>query len=1086
MKKRILFFTAILLLAVSNFYGQSNRPILTPPTPEVASLGRFIDQPMSLSRGIPDISIPIYNLKVSTELSYPINLKYHAGGIQVTEMASKVGLGWNMQETGMITRTVKDFPDEIAGVGYMYTPKTIPVVKLMVEDANSNLASLKETFDTEPDEYVVTVNGLYLKFYYDRENEKFVQAPLSKTKIEPQFINSKIVSWTITDTNGIKYFFGNNGAVEISNYTQSIVVTSSSSQSGTMPEHIASWYLTKIEDTKSNKVEFQYKESEVYNLYNKVDESFIRDFMNGNGNGLNVPFKRSYTYTQIRGKSLEKIKTNNTEILFTDDVLFRKDITKSKALKEIKIIESNKDLKKIIFDYDYFTANNTQPYDSYSYFPEDKYRLKLTAVNIYEGIQATPQKYSFEYNTTDLPNRYSYSQDAWGFYNGKNNTELIPRLSTVPITGVNSFIGSANRTVSVDNAKAGILTKIKYPTGGFTTYDYESNTVSQVVNLTYPYNFSETITKNFWLEAETIITPENVSVLDKPEYRSRLSVKRPSGEITLNINVEGCTSQLNNSNCQYQIKIVGVNNSYYATMTQSQLVIQLPEGEYDVVATKSTGTPSEMFGFVVTAYWNEFLEDSALGQSNQIVGGLRVKKVNFYDSNNQLSFSNQYEYTEKNSENRAMSSGRLLDYPIFVDKQYYELDNSFRVSSNSIFPLSNLGVHSVIYTNVIESRIDTNGSTLGKTEYSYSFDNKSDNAFYNQFGTLKRDRTSFVFSWRNGLLLSKKSYDNQGIILRQEINDYSSKNKIILNNFGAFFDYRMSTLPTQHGESVPFYRYQFYPLVTDTYNMDKSEITDYYNGKEVKKSIEYFYNNASHYQLTKQKNTFSDGTVNETIYDYAHEKNNQLMISNNMIGFPLKTTTNQIIGSATKTVSKTETIYPETTAEITNNSGGLILPKSVLSFDLQNPNISSTEITYDKYDSKGNLQQYTSKDGLSTTIIWGYSNTQPIAKIEGAKLSDISQTLIDSIVNASANDAQVGTDVSEQSMISALDLFRNNSALSGYQITTYSYDPLIGVKSITPPSGIREVYTYDTANRLEKVIDVNGKVLKEYKYNYKN
>ncbi|REC69944.1 hypothetical protein DRF60_20945, partial [Chryseobacterium elymi] len=75
---------------------------------------------------------------------------------------------------------------------------------------------------------------------------------------------------------------------------------------------------------------------------------------------------------------------------------------------------------------------------------------------------------------------------------------------------------------------------------------------------------------------------------------------------------------------------------------------------------------------------------------------------------------------------------------------------------------------------------------------------------------------------------------------------------------------------------------------------------------------------------------------------------------------------------------------------------------------------------------------------------------------------------------------------SEQSLISALDLFRNNSALSTYQITTYTYDPLIGVRSITPPSGIRELYKYDTANRLEKVIDINGKVLKEYKYNYKN
>ncbi|BAP31520.1 uncharacterized protein CHSO_2483 [Chryseobacterium sp. StRB126] len=66
--------------------------------------------------------------------------------------------------------------------------------------------------------------------------------------------------------------------------------------------------------------------------------------------------------------------------------------------------------------------------------------------------------------------------------------------------------------------------------------------------------------------------------------------------------------------------------------------------------------------------------------------------------------------------------------------------------------------------------------------------------------------------------------------------------------------------------------------------------------------------------------------------------------------------------------------------------------------------------------------------------------------------------------------------------------FRNNSVLSGYQTTTYSYDPLIGVRSITPPSGIREVYLYDTAGRLKEVREHNntGKLLKEFNYHYKN
>ncbi|NHQ68850.1 RHS repeat protein, partial [Elizabethkingia miricola] len=79
-----------------------------------------------------------------------------------------------------------------------------------------------------------------------------------------------------------------------------------------------------------------------------------------------------------------------------------------------------------------------------------------------------------------------------------------------------------------------------------------------------------------------------------------------------------------------------------------------------------------------------------------------------------------------------------------------------------------------------------------------------------------------------------------------------------------------------------------------------------------------------------------------------------------------------------------------------------------------------------------------------------------------------------------------GTDQSEQALVGALDILRNNTALSAYQITTYTYNPLIGVTSITPPSGVREIYKYDSANRLESVKDVNGNLLKEYQYRYKN
>uniref|UniRef100_A0AAU6WVD9 YD repeat-containing protein n=1 Tax=Chryseobacterium endophyticum TaxID=1854762 RepID=A0AAU6WVD9_9FLAO len=268
--------------------------------------------------------------------------------------------------------------------------------------------------------------------------------------------------------------------------------------------------------------------------------------------------------------------------------------------------------------------------------------------------------------------------------------------------------------------------------------------------------------------------------------------------------------------------------------------------------------------------------------------------------------------------------------------------------------------------------------------------------------------------------------------------------------------------------------------------LDKTIIKDkFVSGNELITTTTYNYNNAIHLQPTSKSTVFSDGVQSDTQFKYAHEKGNQLMISKNMIGIPLETTTTQTIGGVTKTLGKTETIYP--TALPTSQTGTLVLPLSSVSYDLQN-NAPTADITYDKYDSKGNLLQYTGKDWVSTTIIWGYNQTQPIAKITGAKLSDISQSLIDSIVSASDTDAAAAPGNDETALLNALDAFRKDPTLANYQVTTYSYDPLIGVRSITPPSGIREVYIYDAANRLKEIREDNqfGKILKEFKYNYKN
>ena len=84
---------------------------LAPVEPTTASLGKYGEYPVNYSNGLPNIEIPIYDVR-SGDLSLNLSLKYHGGGLKVNEDATWVGLGWDLFYGGMITRQVNGFPDE--------------------------------------------------------------------------------------------------------------------------------------------------------------------------------------------------------------------------------------------------------------------------------------------------------------------------------------------------------------------------------------------------------------------------------------------------------------------------------------------------------------------------------------------------------------------------------------------------------------------------------------------------------------------------------------------------------------------------------------------------------------------------------------------------------------------------------------------------------------------------------------------------------------------------------------------------------------------------------------------------------------
>jgi|GEM_PF-4340561 len=137
-------------------------------------------------------------------------------------------------------------------------------------------------------------------------------------------------------------------------------------------------------------------------------------------------------------------------------------------------------------------------------------------------------------------------------------------------------------------------------------------------------------------------------------------------------------------------------------------------------------------------------------------------------------------------------------------------------------------------------------------------------------------------------------------------------------------------------------------------------------------------------------------------------------------------------------------------------------------------------ISYDRYSREGNIVQYTLGKAKSVTVLWGYNGRYPVARIENATYATVTAALgtsakakLDNLNRASVQPSTVNGIVQE---------LRTN--LPKAQVTTYTYDPSVGMTSMTDPRGLVEHYGYDAFNRLNTVRDHQNQVAKTYCYSY--
>ncbi|WP_068691269.1 RHS repeat protein [Culturomica massiliensis] len=128
------------------------------------------------------------------------------------------------------------------------------------------------------------------------------------------------------------------------------------------------------------------------------------------------------------------------------------------------------------------------------------------------------------------------------------------------------------------------------------------------------------------------------------------------------------------------------------------------------------------------------------------------------------------------------------------------------------------------------------------------------------------------------------------------------------------------------------------------------------------------------------------------------------------------------------------------------------------------------------YDEHGNPACLTKPGEPTVCYLWGYSGSYPVAEIKNAAYS--------AVVSAMGGEAVVKA-MAKAIVLSANDITKLNAlrtALPQAEVSVYIYNPLIGVTSVTDPSGRKVSYEYDNAGRLQRMTDDDGNPLQKYEY----
>ncbi|UKK50762.1 RHS repeat protein [Prevotella sp. E13-17] len=1034
--KRIYLLLSIVFV-MSHLWGQNRIPGDI-PSPNASDLGRFGTVPVSYYTGRPNISIPLYELKVR-DVTLPITMQYEPSGVLLNSLPGWTGYNWTLNATGVITRQVQGRYDE-----YVYPKGSLayPVSNyfhtygrlkdiLEKEGKDEYHRNLRDSIfrgysDFAPDIFYFNFLGISGRFFLgsdgqwnvscDRNIEVIFDVEDQDNYARP-FIDKypssnlqtyqpeTIKGFVLRDENGTEYHFGGD-----SSYIEyNVPFFHMSSKEDFIPWTANSWYLKKIVDRMGNELfSFSYERGK-----------FIAQFFYS---------ARCFTYSSNAKLGAPWLfgSINDSQSSFYSQFESSGDLISPIYLKSIKAMDG----RTVRF---------------VSSFLSDDYMDSLY-IPVYSVLHSYMTKWQQEYNNINnlnLPFYYLQTEDGgikmyqYRGYEVENYNNPLLRTRLKQLDAVSISLGSGD-------------------TGGHLVYrfDYDFNSRMHL-------NGIKIMDDRYFYDSANALYGEYRFLYDNYD-------KLPADFLTKAVDhwgyYRGVAYKLPTNDEEFE--------NFYNQRTPSAIYTRYGSMT-DIIYPTGGHTKLEYEQNDYMKYMSDNRQETVTLSTPEMAGGLRIKRITEYEDSTDVHILQQRTFSY-NDPSTGKSSGEL-----FAKPKYYWPNMVLRQSASdnpsttltefrttSIVPLSNSFGPSLGYSCVTETFGDGTKHVYRYSNISAAHDLLPDPVSPHNTASIYDEYSERGFY--RGHLLSEEIYDGSNKLCKKT--DYKYRSDKIENRYVLTSNIGWQTFG--NSTAFNFYYGGIYKLFYPKYDVIREITTTYDGDSPLVETHEY---SRSDWTLNVQHGVkTSKVDIRRTIGEEVKRKNDTHYID---YLYAYNST-----DSLTKELSSKQFFLAPIGIRIFRNGGIMykrqtvfdrfngkekqILPKYELEYkDVFNPD---TIVSYLAYTPTGMLQQYQETGKPVVTLSWIANDSWLLAKAVG---------------NPSKNPS-----VDDQRQFDKdylLQYFKNYRTTTNQHVTSYTYSSSGLMTSETDPNGFTLLYDYDRLGRLIGIKDGNGLQLKRFEYNYR-